>query len=472
MLVMLLLLKIFAVLGSQEFEKNNRLQYDKFLTTYHAYKKQEMKHTDCEWGRYNNKASLEAMGWALSGFTIHDWEGDRCPKYSWLGRGQDEAAVSKTLTGSGFGLLQFNNCGKDGSSTSVYLDGVEITSAQQFLNDVLVYFEYTDGQVLELKGGNGNDAISFSYLATCVPPKTVEKCTDSQNQQLRELLSDPVICFDDPDVATENGIYLCECVQSVPMTALAPFDCTTDEGLIRGVSAAKVMVSSLHHLCAKRKIGVEEIDAPGWQVTPAIKMYHYSSIPPVTLEYGHDQRFYKCMEICESDPRCKMFTVEKRGKKCIFNYCNSEKSCAAEQPGSHWVSGLSYGEAFSYVKSDKQNQALRTCTEHCKQNHCQRSGNFLESCHGQMSCTQACYVRHYGSTKQKCLEQCDKFSCGPLAKSSGNAFRFENCKACDNSCLPTKQQCRAGCSNYVTRRALTEKDSSELSAELTTKRKM
>merc|ERR1719222_1295599 len=130
------------------------------------------------------------------------------------------------MTGSGFALLQFGNCGNDGGRTNVFLDGVKIASAQQLTNDVAVFFDFTDGQVLELKGGNGNAVISMSFLATCIPPIPVETCTQSQNQQLRELLSDPVICFDDPDVST-NAIFLCACVQSVSMTALAPFDCAT-----------------------------------------------------------------------------------------------------------------------------------------------------------------------------------------------------------------------------------------------------
>merc|ERR1712020_648231 len=87
-----------------------------------------------------------------------------------------------------------------------------------------------------------------------------------------------------------------------------------------------------------------------------------------------------------------------------------------------------------------------------------------------MSCTQACYVRHYGSSKQKCFEQCDNSNCRPLAKSSGKGFHFDTCEKCDNSCLPTKQQCRAGCSNYLARRSLTEKEGSELAAELTKKK--
>jgi len=452
---MLLVLKISTVVVAQRSDEDNKLQYGKF---FEAYTKQNVENDDCDVGFYtnmDNKASLEANGWALSGFTSDETLAGKsaCPSDSWHGWGRESAAVSKTMTGSGFALLQFGNCGTDEGRTNVYLDGVEIASAQQLTNEYAVFFDFTDGQVLELKGGNGNAVISMSFLATCTPAKPVETCTESQNQQLRELLSDPVICFDDPEVAP-NAIFLCACVQSVSMAALAPFDCSTDEGLLRYTSLANVMVSSMHYTCANREPGYDEIEVPGWQLTPAIKMYHYSSTPAVTLKYTDNQRFYKCMEMCESDPLCKMFTVEKRGQKCMLNYCNSEDSCAAEQPGSKWVSGLGYGEAFSYVKSDNQNPALRTCTAQCKRNFCQRSGNFLESCQGQMSCTQACYFRHYGASEQKCFQQCDSYSCSPLAKTSGKQFHFHNCKQCDGSCLPTKQQCRAGCSNYSTRRLL------------------
>jgi len=464
MFLMLLLFKIITVVVAQEFNENQRLQYERFGEA--LQEKRVQWERDCDTEYYTNKASLEANGWALSGFTSHDSLAGKlaCPSNSWQGQGRDDAVVSKTMSGSGFAILAFGNCGNDGGRTNVYLDGVEIMSAEQLTNNVWVFFDFTDGQVLELKGGNGNAVISMTAMSFCTPPKPVETCTESQNQQLRELLSDPVICFDDPAhnfgalEAGGNTIFLCSCVQSVSMTALAPFDCATDEGLLRYTLLANVMVSSMHYICANRKLGYDEIDVPGWQLTPAIKMYHYSSIPPVTLEFTHNLRFYKCMEICESDPLCKMFTVEKRGQKCIFNYCNSEESCAAEQPGSRWVSGMRYGESFSYVKKDNQDPALRECTAHCKQHYCQRSGNFLESSNRQMSCTQACYVRHYGSSQQKCYEQCDANKCMLLAKTfeNGKGFYFDNCEEGDDSCLPTKQQCRAGCSNYFQRRLLTE----------------
>jgi hypothetical protein len=529
MLVMLLLLKICAVLGSQEFHENKKSQYDMFVTTYQEQQVQE------EGGRHSNdhfeksllskRRSLNTIPTTATGLNSCNWNHkvfvdylpfDDCVLacaahptcqafYMWVNNG----AANPSCVGFS------EKCVDTGSTTPCSVDhwcGYNIQRSTgevgmlHFINGdnlLCVNVEFsnpTDAACITAHAGLSTGKDGFAKLESgactqthmCSPdivgenPKSqdvhgctittttvgcAEMCTESQNQQLRELLADPVICFDDPDVAP-NAIFFCECVQSVSMTALAPFDCATDEGPLRYTSSANVMVSSLHHTCANRKIGDDEIDVPGWQLTPAIKMYHYSSIQPVTLKFGHNQRFYKCMEICESDPLCQMFTVEKRGQKCIFNYCNSEESCAAEQPGSHWVSGLSYGEAFSYVKSDNQNQALRTCTEHCKQNHCQRSGNFLESCQGQMSCTQACYVRHYGSSKQKCFEQCDNSNYHPLAKSSGKGFYFDNDKKCDNSCVPTKQQCRAGCSNYLARRSLTEKEGSELAAELTKKRKL
>jgi len=180
MLVMLLLLKICAVVGLQELnvDENKMLELKKFER---AYRQQEAQYEgfneNCDLGRYFNKASLEEHGWALSGFTGHDLYKNsfrpRCPNYAWMGRGQDEAAVSKTMTGSGFGILQFSNCGKDGSYTSVYLDGVEIASLQHYFNNALVFFEFTDGQVLELKGGNGNNVLSMTMLATCILPNPV-----------------------------------------------------------------------------------------------------------------------------------------------------------------------------------------------------------------------------------------------------------------------------------------------------------
>ena len=74
--------------------------------------------------------------------------------------------ISRSMQGTGTATLTFGNCWNAGV-VNVYLGSTLIATAQPNTNSETVTFDFTNGQLLELKDESGNAVVSMTKMAIC-----------------------------------------------------------------------------------------------------------------------------------------------------------------------------------------------------------------------------------------------------------------------------------------------------------------